>query len=126
MDKKSTHRCGFASQRVSNILEYDDCPPFLYSGENTMQVFFEYLEEQKQFVESVLHKNVPMKDLIEEQEELYENATDCDCCMKPLGDKKCWNHDHQSEAFLNILCNSCNLQHKNVTTYVKKVGQKWF
>jgi len=115
--------CGFASQRVRNI---PDCPPFLYSGENTMQVFFEYLEEQKKFLESVLHKNVPMKELSQEQEELYKNATHCDCCMNPLGDKKCRNHDHQSGAFLNILCNSCNLQHKNATTYVKKVGQKWF
>jgi len=118
--------CGFASQRVSNIPEYDECPPFLYSGENTMQVFFEYLEEEKKFIESVLSKNVPMKELSEEQKELYKNATHCDCCMKLLGDKKCRNHDHQSGEFLNILCNSCNLQHKNASIYVKKPSPKLF
>ena len=115
--------CGFASQRVSNIPEHDNCPPFLYSRENVMQAFFAYLEQQKQFVESSLSKNVPMNKLTEEEELLYQNATHCDCCAQELRGKKCRNHSHQTGVFINILCNSCNLQYKNASRYVKKWGK---
>ena len=88
-----------------------------------MQAFFAYLEEQKHFVQTALSKNQPMNDLTEDEKARSQNATHCDCCQKELGNKKCRSHNLQSGALVNILCNSCNLQYKNASRYVKKSGQ---
>lgn len=32
----------------------------------------------------------------------------CDCCGKPLGDKPCLDHDHNTLEFRGWLCYSCN------------------
>ena len=62
IDEDGTHEpSGFATYRVTSY--GTTFQPFVYSGPDRMEHFFEHLEEEREVIEGVLKMNVPMIDL---------------------------------------------------------------
>jgi len=71
---------GFCCQTVSIFPQYNNCQPFVYSGVDVMQNFFDHLRREQLRIESILCQNVPMKPLKEADRIRSENVKNCECC----------------------------------------------
>ena len=70
---------GFACLRVSQVAEFNG-KIFIYSGENSMTVFFEHIKDQNRYVRSILSDVKTMKTLTAEQQLQHAAATTCELC----------------------------------------------
>jgi hypothetical protein len=86
----------------------------VYSGENVMESFFDYLNHEQNIINNILAVNVPMNELTAEQQDSYELATKCGCCEEEFttSNYKCRHHCHVSGTFVGPMCTRCNLQLK--------------
>ena len=70
---------GFACLRVSQVPEFTG-EIFMYSGENSMTVFFEHIKDQDRYVRSIPSDVKPMKTLTAEQQLQHAADTSCEQC----------------------------------------------
>ena len=82
---------------------------FTYSGENSMNVFFEHIKDQDRYVRSILSDVKPMKILTAEQQLQHAAATTCELCHGQFTKKneKTKHHCHFSGLYIGPYCNTC-------------------
>ena len=77
---KELHKqSGFSCLRVAEDPKYTG-DIFTYSGPDVMDVFFNHLKEQEEFVSDVLSKVVKMNSLTEEEQRTHMEAKNCKLC----------------------------------------------
>ena len=89
---------GFCMLRVSTEPSLNKCEPFLYSGTDVMDVFYNKLEQEHEEIDFYLRTNLPMEPLTATEQKLHDEATECQQCHKPFDDtrslRKCRHHLH--------------------------------
>ena len=80
-----------------------------YTGEDAMQKFVEWLEEDIKII-----ANIPAKKMIfgEKEKEQYEKETECWICKEDLNDDKVRDHLHFTGRYRGAAHNSCNLKNR--------------
>ena len=78
---------GFACLRVSHVPEFNG-EIFMYSGEDSMTVFFEHIKDQDHYVRNILSDVKPMKTLKAEQQLQHAAATTSELCHGQFTKKK--------------------------------------
>ena len=102
--------CGFACYRVSDYEKYET-PPFVYSGPNVMDVFYEHIMNESLIIGRVVTNDVGMDRLTDKEQERHDDATECEICHKAFtkSNKKVRHHDHLTGKYIGPTCNRCNL-----------------
>jgi hypothetical protein len=83
----------------------------LYSGEGVMDVFFQKLFEVYDEIKRQMTINLPLM-MTSEDEAIFQSATHCHICEKPLGTDRVRDHCHRTGRFRNAAHNECNLNFK--------------
>ena len=87
----------------------------VYSGENTMTVFFKELFDIKEWLDPLLNIKYPLS-VSHDQEVAFQNATHCHICNKPFtcDDVKVRDHNHRLQYynFRGAAHHACNLSLK--------------
>jgi hypothetical protein len=109
-DKYQHHRpCGFMINVVNSIDGSNE--PFLYRGEDCMDVFVKKMIEVKDKIMDKMKKN---KDIIMRADDWrdFKTATKCFICGMDFkeGDKKCRDHCHFTGKYRGCAHDDCNLQ----------------
>ena len=109
-DKYQHHRpCGFMINVVNSIDASNE--PFLYRGEDCMDVFVKKMIEVK---DKIMEKMKENKDIIMKDEDWrdFKTATKCFICGEDFkeGDKKCRDHCHFTGKYRGCAHDDCNLQ----------------
>ena len=109
-DKYQHHRpCGFMINVVNSIDGSNE--PFLYRGEDCMDVFVKKMIEVK---DKIMEKMKENKDIIMKDEDWrdFKTATKCFICGEDFkeGDKKCRDHCHFTGKYRGCAHDDCNLQ----------------
>jgi hypothetical protein len=99
---------GFACLRVSPYDQLKQEQIYTYTGPDCVQVFFDYIQKEKEFVNRILNIEVPMKPLTDEQKKKFMSTERCECCEKKHFTRY-RHHDHLSGEYVACLCNTCNL-----------------
>ena len=83
--------------------------PRTYTGEDAMQKFIEWLEEDVKNI-----ANIPSKKMIfgKKEEIDFNNATKCWLCKGELGEDKVRDHCHYTGRYRGAAHNVCNLKYK--------------
>ena len=68
---------GFCALRVSSYDHLNHEKPYLYSGEEPMKVFYEYLKAQLKVIDDLLAVNVKMALLTLEEQRAFDAAMRC-------------------------------------------------
>ena len=102
--------CCFACYRVSEYPEYQ-ADPFVYSGSNVMDKFYEHIMSESQTISEILADDKDMHPLTDTQQSDYNSATACGECGEGFSqsNRKVRHHDHVTGNFLFPACNNCNL-----------------
>jgi hypothetical protein len=105
---------GFCSYTVTSDPEYET-EPFLYSGSDCMNVFFDHLANEQQRVASIRNKNYKMLPLTNDEQERFDRTQRCPNCPEQFSkeNKKVMLHNHWNGKFIDALCNKCNMQIRN-------------
>src|SRR6266496_1315438 len=105
---------GVCCLTVSILPQFNTAQPFVYSGEDVMEAFFDHLLSEEERIESILSENNAMKPLTYEQLLHKETVTQCESCGKIFDDNryKVSHHQHLTGEFICVTCNPCNLQLK--------------
>ena len=80
-----------------------------YTGEDTMQKFVEWLENDVKEIANIPEKKMIFK--IQEQQQ-YEKETKCWICKEDLNDDKVRDHCHFTGRYQGAAHNSCNLKYR--------------
>jgi len=104
---------GFCATTVRLFKEHD-YKLHCYSGENVMDEFYNYMNQEKQRIRAILNQNNVMIKLTAEQQNRHIMATVCDTCNKEFTPIriKTNHHCHVTGRYLSPVCQSCNLQLK--------------
>lgn len=104
---------GFCCFTVSKYPKYQT-EPFLYSGPDVMDHFFDHLIREERRISKILNRNIHILPLTKDEESNYDNAVVCYRCNKHFtsDNKKCKHHDHVTGQFIAALCNNCNMSCK--------------
>jgi hypothetical protein len=115
---------GFCCYCVSTEARYQNAP-FLYSGEDCMEIFFDHLCVEQQRISCILATNYEMLPLSRDQQLIFDNALCCHKCLHvfTVDNVKCRHHDHSTGLFKQAVCNSCNLQLK--TKFKRRRKDAW-
>ena len=62
-------------------------------------------------------------DNIDEIYDRYTNATNCELCNRQFAIRRYMDHNHQTGAFRNIVCNSCNMSDTDIIKKTKSGHQ---
>jgi hypothetical protein len=105
---------GFCALRVSSINYMNNEEAYVYSGPNVMQNFYEHIIKERDVINAILERNMPIDHLSCEQQQAYDNAIACKSCNKQFveNNHKVRHHNHVTGKFLGATCNNCNLQLK--------------
>jgi RNase P subunit RPR2 len=105
---------GFCCIRVSSFESMNHEEAYVYSGPDVMQHFYDHVIKERDLVNKILDKQIPMSRMTDTELERYEKATVCGTCDKPFTDKnvKVRHHCHVTGRFIDATCNRCNLQLK--------------
>ena len=109
-DKYQHHRpCGFMINVVNSIDNSNE--PFLYRGEDCMDIFVKKMIEVK---DKIMDKMKENKDIIMRVDDRrdFKTATKCFICGQDFkeGDKKCRDHCHFTGRYRGCAHDDCNLQ----------------
>ena len=87
----------------------------LYTGEDCISWFVKELYHLALKFSNIFSEIKPMKDLTNEQENMFRLVTICHICSKPFefGDIKVKDHCHLSSKFRGAAHSNCNLNYKN-------------
>jgi hypothetical protein len=102
---------GFCAYTVSTDAEFET-EPFLYSGPDCMEVFYEHLAQEQARIVDIMRLNVDMLPLTAEEQQRFDQAQWCPRCYETFihGNEKVRHHNHRTGKFIDALCNNCNLQ----------------
>ena len=81
-------------------------------GSSYIDVFFNHLKEQEEFISDVLSNVVKMNPLTEEEQRIHMEAKNCKLCGNWFEHDKVRNHDHITGCYIGSCCNRWNLQLK--------------
>lgn len=87
-----------------------------YCGKNAAKHFLQMLiEEEEEWIEEYLEKNVEMETLTEEEEEVFNNSNVCHICDGKIHSyqEKCRDHNHKNGKFIAAAHRVCNLQRQS-------------
>ncbi|MBO1764952.1 hypothetical protein JQN64_27655, partial [Escherichia coli] len=90
----------------------------IYRGTNAAKHFMKTMIEIGTKIEFLYKINIPMTNLTKDEEARFENATNCECCLKSFKQFnliKCRDHNHFTGKFRSILCVACNFEMRNVS-----------
>lgn len=89
--------------------------PYLYRGENASKHFLEYLIDMANLIGDLLDTNITMIPMTTEEQDRFDNATNCESCncRFTLIDTPVRDHCHFTGRFRSVLCNSCNLNRQS-------------
>ena len=91
---KELHKpSGFSCLRVAQDPKYNG-DIFTDSGSDVMDVFFNHLKEQEEFLSDVLSKVVKMNPLTEEEQMIHIESKNCKLCGNYFEHDKVRHHDH--------------------------------
>ena len=110
-NERITQPSGFSCLRVAQDPKYNG-DIFTYSGPDVMDVFFNHLKEQEEFVSDVLSKVVKMNTLSQEEQQIHMEAKNCKLRGNWFEHDKVRHHDHITGCCIWPYCNRCNLQLK--------------
>jgi uncharacterized C2H2 Zn-finger protein len=101
---------GFCAYTVSTDSEFET-EPFLYSGPDCMEVFYEHLAQEQARIVDIMRLNVDMLPLTAEEQQRFDQAQWCPRCYETFvhGNEKVRHHNHRTGKFIDALCNNCNL-----------------
>ena len=104
---------GFCALTVS-IFEEHDYKLHCYSGENVMDEFYKYMNQEEQRIHTILSQNNEMIELSKEENITHRMATVCNTCNEAFTPDrlKTRHHCHITGKYLAPVCQSCNLQLK--------------
>jgi hypothetical protein len=102
---------GFCAYTVSTDAEFET-EPFLYSGPDYMDVFYEHLAQEQTRIVDIMRLNVSMLTLTAEEQERFDRAQWCPRCYEMFvhGNEKVRHHNYRTRKFIDAFCNNCNLQ----------------
>ncbi|XP_073972888.1 uncharacterized protein [Rhodnius prolixus] len=111
---RQTHKhqiCSVGAKVVSSLANYQQKDIFLYTGDDAVEKFMEYLHSVVKDVEVLYKTIIPMKELTTQQCEDFANATHCGMCEGVFNglDKKAHHHDHLTGEFVCAAHVNCNL-----------------
>jgi len=109
-DHSVTHvPSGFCTLTVS-IIEEHDYKLHCYSGENVMDKFYNYMNQEEQRIHTILNQNNAMIELTEERNKSYGMATVCNTCNKEFSPirLKTRHHCHITGRYIGPVSQSCN------------------
>ena len=117
---------GFACLRVSAFDFLNTEEIYVYSGNDVMEHFFSYLRKEHDLVNNILEHQMPMKHLTPDEQQDFDDATECKTCKKEFtsSNQKVRHHCHVTGNYIAAACNNCNLQLKPSKKFVKKRGKK--
>ena len=73
---------------------------FTYSGPDVMDIFFNHLKEQEEFVSDALSKVVKMNPLTEEEQKFHTNAKNCKLYGNCFEHDKVRHHNHITGCYI--------------------------
>ena len=82
------------------------------SHPDTMQQFFAHLDREKQRIDEILNRNMPMIPLTPEDLQEHNSAKTCRNCGIGFDDnvfKRIYHHYHVNGKYLFACCSRCNL-----------------
>ena len=82
-------------------------------GDDATKKFLQQILAMTTICRQHLPKNIPLKQLTQEQWGEYNNATNCFICTKPFKspDKNVCNHNHLTSKYRGPAHNTCNLNY---------------
>jgi hypothetical protein len=104
---------GFCVYTISQDERFSSTP-FLYSGSDCMNIFFDHLLREQRRISCILGEYIAMLPLTRDEQAAYDASTICDSCKKSYTDDN-WrvrHHNHSTGCFIAAVCNSCNLKLK--------------
>lgn len=103
-----THEaCGYAYQVVSSY-SHLKFPLALYRGEEPAKHFISSILKTEDKLMEILKQNTPMT-ITPQQEEEFQNASNCYLCSKKLEEDRVRDHDHITGLYRGPAHNACNI-----------------
>ena len=104
---------GFCIYRTSQWSQYEK-EPFVYSGPDVMDVFYNQLMKEQAEINQILSQNIPMKSLSPSEHLDHQMSTRCMVCKGRFtsDNRRTHHHDHITGCYIGAVCNLCNLQLK--------------
>jgi hypothetical protein len=104
---------GFCGLVVSKFEEFK-FEPVVYSGDEVMRHFYDFLISEKAKIDKILSRNENMKPLTELEQKSHDEAVTCFKCDKQFceNNKKTRHHCHVTGKYIGPACSNCNLQLK--------------
>ena len=126
----NTHEVsGFCMYTVASDEQYAT-KPFVFSGEDAIEVFFDRLLVEQQRIALILDQNIDMCALTREQQAAYDACDNCYYCKKTFtaDNYKCRHHKHHvtNSNFVAPVCRFCNLALKPSKRKSKEDETHWF
>ena len=91
--------------------QYSSARPFLYTGLDCIEKFFEYLKRQSYEIYKIVKDEYHPLRMKPKDEKSFDLATECAFCKLKFHSevKKCRDHCHLSGRYRAALCDTCNL-----------------
>src|SRR2546425_3192373 len=86
--------------------------PYVYRGPNAPKHFLQYLKTLAKKISKIYQLKTPMKQLTEQEQHSFDQATACYMCDKPLDGSKVRDHCHITGRYRGAAHNSCNLRYE--------------
>ena len=101
--------CGFSYVVISDFEKYSKSP-VVYRGEDAVDKFLKCLEKEQQYIQEKLDFIEPMR-IENEEEQMFQDATNCHICGFELGTDRVRDHCHLSGKYRGAAHNECNLNY---------------
>ena len=108
----------FAAIRICNVNSKFSSDIFTFHGENAIEQFSKFLDEQEKYIYNILNTTNYKIDMTSYDNEKFNNAKICYVCKNTfsINFPKLRDHDHikKKRNYRGAICNSCNLNRTNI------------
>ena len=101
--------CGFSYIVISDLDKYSKFP-VVYRGEDAVDMFLKCLEKEQRYIQEKLDF-VELMRIENEEEQMFQDATNCHICGFELGTDRVRDHCHLSGKYRGAAHNECNLNY---------------